>query len=341
MVSTYLNVGWVAYSNIYPVSSSLAHYLDQEQVPWFEGVPAVINRALREGQLQVALSSSVNYFKIKQCERFVDYGICADGAVGSVYLGMKAAPPDLIHHLKRAQGFCQQHPVNGGESLAELKRALSLEYHGDLPPLKLGAVSESSAILALIMYHLWFGRSPDLPGQTTRPPRGLRQLDPLESLTSYRQEDFSPGEFHLMIGDEAFRYSNEFDFKIDLSLAWQNLTSLPFVFSLWLHVPRYPYSSAELSKLEKIKQLIHLAIQQGERYIEEASQKGDFTGLLAPNAKIYFDAELSRYVDLIKYWRDTIYYRVGPREKKSFALYSRLAQEVTSSSPLDDKSALC
>ena len=148
-----VKVGWVGYSNYYPVSRYLSQFLEAAGFEWMEGVPKQVNQALRSGQIQVALSSSVNLITTEGCEEFGDFGVSCDGAVDSVYLGMNAMSPELRDHLEEASRELRW--TGCGFSGVALKK-----FPGPLPPLHLGEVSETSALLARIFYKLWFGKAP-------------------------------------------------------------------------------------------------------------------------------------------------------------------------------------
>lgn len=52
----------------------------------------------------------------------------------------------------------------------------------------------------------------------------------------YRKEKISPstGQGFLMIGDKVFETEDTFKYNYDLAAAWGELTSLPFVFAVWV-----------------------------------------------------------------------------------------------------------
>lgn len=52
----------------------------------------------------------------------------------------------------------------------------------------------------------------------------------------YGENALSPrhGDGYLMIGDKVFESEHQFKYNHDLAAAWQKLTSLPFVFAVWI-----------------------------------------------------------------------------------------------------------
>lgn len=301
-----VKVGWVGYSNYYPVSRYLSLFLEAADLEWMEGVPKQVNQALRSGQIQVALSSSVNLITTPGCEEFGDFGVSCDGAVDSVYLGMNAITPRLRDHLGEARESLR---LKGcGFSGVTPKK-----FQGPLPALHLGEVSETSALLAQIFYKLWFGRVPAgacLTEGTSAP--GLRDFAP---------RDFHDQEFYLMIGDEAFKRQNDFEVKIDLCESWKKLTGLPFLFARWLILSKW---SGE-PRLCKLKELIERATHLGQQDIASARpQCFDFG---APSLA-YLDTSISQHVDLLSYWRHKISYVIGARERESCELFLSLVRQL-------------
>ena len=70
----------------------------------------------------------------------------------------------------------------------------------------------------------------------------------------------------LIIGDRALRQKNKTKFKFDLSLAWQELTGLPFVFAAWISNKKLPKefirdfnkgNAYGLDRLEEVIEKIH------------------------------------------------------------------------------------
>ena len=45
----------------------------------------------------------------------------------------------------------------------------------------------------------------------------------------------------MVIGDRAFDLFSKYKFSFDLSLAWKNMTGLPFVFALWVANKKLPF----------------------------------------------------------------------------------------------------
>ena len=74
------------------------------------------------------------------------------------------------------------------------------------------------------------------------------------------EEEVMNKDAALIIGDRAFKYNNNYKYIYDLSLAWKELTGLPFVFAVWVANKNLP---------NKFIDEFNLALQSGVDNIEE------------------------------------------------------------------------
>ncbi len=74
------------------------------------------------------------------------------------------------------------------------------------------------------------------------------------------EEEVMNKDAALIIGDRAFKYNNYYKYIYDLSLAWKQLTGLPFVFAVWV---------ANKNLSIKFIDEFNLALQSGVDNIEE------------------------------------------------------------------------
>ena len=327
-------VGWVGYANYYPVALFLTKALSEVGVSWSEGVPREVNNALRSAQLVAALSSSVAEILIDGCTPLIDYGVSCDGAVDSVYLGIKSPSSKLEDYLLGVQHALAQRQdrdlsrMHHISTLKELRPACAVAYHGEIPPLYLGAVSETSAMLARIFYEVWFGGLGSSMKLTD-----YMVVDSASQLKLAHDATAVPlwqsGAFYLMIGDDAFRMSQEFDLKIDLGEAWKALTGLPFVFAKWFTLARF---SVEPS-LAVIRSCLHQSIADADRYVAALSAGAaiDLSSMMIESSSSspqpYYNPQLADCVDLVSYWQK-ISYHLSAEAKQSSALFLALAKQL-------------
>ncbi len=91
-----LRLGHIDYSNCFPVHAEL---LDRGPPTWIElrrGIPSVLNAALREGSVEVAPSSSIEFARNADRYRILpDFTIAAHGAVRSIRFETDRSLADL------------------------------------------------------------------------------------------------------------------------------------------------------------------------------------------------------------------------------------------------------
>ncbi len=71
------------------------------------------------------------------------------------------------------------------------------------------------------------------------------------------------GDAFLLIGDKVFEHEGEFEYTIDLAEEWVSLTSLPFVFAVWV---------APVGTDDAIVEQLELALEWGVEHTFEALQ---------------------------------------------------------------------
>lgn len=329
-------VAWVGYANYMPVALYLSQALREAGISWYEGVPAQINASLQTGNSLAVLSSSVTEVLMEGLQPLMDYGVGCEGQVGSVYLGMVAPPPGLEDFVLSLQSnLAREYRLDPAAGLTiaqlhELGAAWAGCYSGTMPWLHLGRVSQSSAMLARILYELWFGgrSSAVIPAEWT-----VSETDHRVRLGGAHMGPGSwrPGRFYVMIGDDAMRCHKMFDLAIDLSQAWQDLTRLPFVFARWLT----PAAYATHPQLPVVRSALQQAVAAADQLV--ASLPPGVAGGEVVAARLahmspptpYYDERLLREVDLVSYWR-RISYHIGPRAQQSCELFLALARELAS-----------
>lgn len=88
------------------------------------------------------------------------------------------------------------------------------------------------------------------------------------------EENLIDKEAALIIGDRPFKYRKQYNYCYDLSLEWYKMTSLPFVFAVWV-------SNKELSKTVIDK--INKAFSYGIERIPEVVKLSDKKNLISDN----------------------------------------------------------
>lgn len=88
-----IKIGYMEYANVYPIF----HYLLQnDSYEFMKGFPADLNKAMREGRIDVSPSSSIEYCRNHELYSIVpDISISSTGAVKSVNIFSNLSPKEL------------------------------------------------------------------------------------------------------------------------------------------------------------------------------------------------------------------------------------------------------
>ncbi len=82
-----LVIGRIPYANVFPIFYVLDHEVDCSQYTFVEGVPSRLNRMLREKEVDISPSSSIEYLGNPGCYEIIsNHSISSRGRVGSILL---------------------------------------------------------------------------------------------------------------------------------------------------------------------------------------------------------------------------------------------------------------
>jgi chorismate dehydratase len=94
-----LRIGRIYYANLFPIFYMLEKNADCLAYEFIDGVPSVVNGLLREGEIYVSPSSSIEYLRNKDDYVLLDgHSITAAGPVGSILL-FSRRPIDTLNGL--------------------------------------------------------------------------------------------------------------------------------------------------------------------------------------------------------------------------------------------------
>ncbi len=117
----------------------------------------------------------------------------------------------------------------------------------------------------------------------------------------------APGVGALLIGDKAFERAGMYGYEYDLSLLWNELTGLPFVFAVWAYQP------GRVSELTI-------------RSIETALARGVSERVVF--ARAWAEEKGSDRDQAVSYVNESIRYQIGPREQQGAMEFFRRAAEL-------------
>lgn len=82
-----LRIGRINFANLFPIFTTLEKVADCSAYEFVEGVPSLVNRLLREGEIDVSPSSSIEYLRSGETYVLLDgHSISSAGPVGSILL---------------------------------------------------------------------------------------------------------------------------------------------------------------------------------------------------------------------------------------------------------------
>lgn len=87
LMKEHLRIGRINYANMFPIFYMLEHGCDCSAYRFIEGVPSELNRLLREGEIDISPSSSIEYLRHKDMYTILDgHSISSFGPIGSILL---------------------------------------------------------------------------------------------------------------------------------------------------------------------------------------------------------------------------------------------------------------
>ncbi len=91
-----LRIGKIAYANLFPIFYTLEHEFDCSSYEFVAGVPSVLNRKIRSGEIDISPSSSIEYLRGGDRYFFIEnHSISSTGPVRSIFLFSRRPIEDL------------------------------------------------------------------------------------------------------------------------------------------------------------------------------------------------------------------------------------------------------
>ena len=91
-----LKIGKIPYANLFPIYYVLEKECDCSSYEFIEGVPSELNKMIREGEIDVSPSSSIEYLKNSALYKIITgHSISSKGPVGSILLFSKRPIEEL------------------------------------------------------------------------------------------------------------------------------------------------------------------------------------------------------------------------------------------------------
>ncbi|MBP9706571.1 MAG: hypothetical protein KBD78_02945 [Oligoflexales bacterium] len=293
-------LGWINYWNLLPFYQELKRKIPKLDL--VKGHPVEINRMLINGDLDFAPSSSICLADKYKLTMATPLGVSATGKVDSVYLGFSkqqallyqyycARNTELANILKSSMSDIDFNCLELANLIFKSAKIPSKLKAPERHSFILSSASAASVGLTKLFYQLWLGAT--LP------------------LIDAQNDARNPIE--LLIGDLALQKRSNYEYCIDLSEAWFELTKLPFVFSVWQGKTTMP---------DDFKKQLTLAAEAAQ-YNMHNHPESYFPVNFPQN-------EQGLEIDLASYWQK-IEYKLTASHQKGLELYLFLIKRLENS----------
>lgn len=197
MHNSKLRIGKIPYANLFPIFYVLEKECGCSEYEFIEGPPSLLNRMLREGEIDVSPSSSIEYLKYPSAYRIIEnHSISSKGAVGSI-LFFTETP---LEELKCGEIYVSSQ----SETSVALLDIILREFYGIQCKLKSSVTPEKSGCPFML-----------IGDDALRYDKALREASG-------------------RLRDSKFKKPQRLLLSYDLGEIWHKKTGLPFVFALWI-----------------------------------------------------------------------------------------------------------
>jgi chorismate dehydratase len=231
-----LKIGKIPYTNLFPIFYVLENESDCLSYEFIEGVPSVLNKMLRDGEIDVSPSSSIEYLKNPSLYRIIeDHSISSRGPIGSIFLFSKKN----IHELNNSI----VHVSSQSETSVALLDIILRKFYGIQCKMQVSRNPENSGAEAFLLIG--------------------------DDAMKYRNALSVIGNEFEKKSLNASRITHHASRIYDLGEIWYEKTGLPFVFALWI-VRRDIHDKQEL--LNKFVRDLNAAKEIALKKIAEIAQ---------------------------------------------------------------------
>lgn len=308
-----LPIGWVPHKSLIPLRHELQR-LYPTSFDFHVGEQSLVNRWLSEGSIALAPCSTTCVLTNTSHEIAFPVGVATDGAK-NIVLGLQVDDHDLLEYLQmrnqqiahlfhQARSQFDQDARQAAQFIWQMSRQMHDQPKVAAPLLQFtpNSANSSGAILAKILYRLWFG---DEAFGVNVPANGM--TTPLFS------QSIGRSSMRLVVCDEALLKARTFANIIDLAHVWKAITGFPFVLSIW------QFADIPVSFVWRRRMIEAAELAQARMQIDPSVYLPDTATL----------DETGRPIDLAAYWKG-IQYSLNVSHMKSLLLFLCLARYLPS-----------
>lgn len=279
---------------------------------------STLQKMLQSSELAMAPCSSICLLKNPHFDLALPLGVAVKGSSGGTYIGFSNTSSKISEITQRRINVLRdifmhanvKKTKNIGHATQFIMRCLNelpdLDFK-HAPLVRMGKGSTSEVMLGKVLYRLLFGQA------------AYENNERINSVANGSMAAYGPLAGELRSGDDALQKRCQYLRMIDLEDIWYQLTSLPFVYSVWQK------NSQKLSLQLKNKILKGAELVQASMKVEPTAH---FPDIRPTN-------QSDQCIDLAGYWKN-IYYRLGPQEMRGMLLFLNLAYQLEKKSLRDD-----
>ncbi len=293
-----LRIGRIPYANLFPIFHTLETECDCSSYEFVEGVPSKANRMLRDGELDVSSSSSIEYLRNPADYRIIEgNSVSSRGPVGSIFLFSKKPIEQLDGSVVKV--------TSQSETSVALLDIIFRKFYGIQCALQAAGDPEKAGGDAYLLIGddaLKAGKGSDkLQVNSNSKDSNKSQV------TSYKLKTKGESGDSLLVTCHSL-------LSYDLGDIWYRRTGLPFVFALWIVREGLYRDNARLELLKKFADDLNRAKLIALRNLPEIARHAPMKAFLSEE-------------EIISYW-NKLDYELSPEHRKGLELFKKYLVDI-------------
>jgi chorismate dehydratase len=287
---TSIKIGKIPYANLFPIFYMLQRECDCSGYKFIEGVPSIVNRLLRSGEIDISPSSSIEYLRHKNKYTLIEgHSISSKGSAGSILLLSREPVEELGGKTVQVSSQSETSVALLGIILRKFyKIECSLESTNESPD---SLISKAGAFLVI----------------------GDEALKAKKTISNFKFQILNKDRNSSLITHHSLPLN-----IYDLGDLWYRNTGLPFVFALWI---------ARKDSFSQKAQALKRLIQDLQKAKTSALQNFDAIAVaLRPLLLDRYSLDITEE-ELISYWKG-ISYDLTEEHKKGLELFRKYSEEL-------------
>ena len=294
MEEGHLKIGRIHYTNLFPIFYMLEKTSDVSSYDFIEGVPSTLNKLLRDGEIDVSPSSSIEYLRNENKYILLEgHSISSFGAVGSILLFSMSPIETLDGRTLLAS--------SQSETSVALLRIILKKFYGITCPLKSTNEPLAKGLESFSAYLLIGDDALTAQKAVARDSLRISERNENAPLRTFvRTRNVSP------VANQASRLH-----IYDLGEIWQRNTDLPFVFALWI---ARKDCHTEKPVFERFQKGLDSAKIQALKNLRTIARQSPLRAVLSEN-------------EIVSYWQG-MSFDLTRKHKKGLELFRKYAEEL-------------